>query len=44
MNNSSATAGNSGPKVRSDCEITIELRSVGGIDIELKSKVKSPLW
>jgi citrate lyase subunit beta / citryl-CoA lyase len=39
--NKSATAGNSGPKVRSDCEITFELRESGGIKIDLKSKVKA---
>jgi citrate lyase subunit beta / citryl-CoA lyase len=36
-----ATAGNAGPKVRSDCEITIEIRQKGGIAINLKSKVKT---
>ncbi len=41
MNNSSATSGNSGPKVRSDCEITLELRNEGGITITLKSKVQA---
>lgn len=41
MNNLIATAGNAGPKVRSDCEITIELKKEGGIVIDLKSKVKS---
>jgi citrate lyase subunit beta/citryl-CoA lyase len=40
MNNSYATSGNSGPKVRSDCEITLELREGGGIVIDLKSKVE----
>ena len=40
MNNSYATSGNSGPKVRSDCEITLELRNEGGIVIDLKSKVQ----
>jgi citrate lyase subunit beta/citryl-CoA lyase len=35
-----AVAGNSGPKVRSDCEIVLEIRSEGGIIIELISKVK----
>lgn len=34
-----AHAGNSGPKVRSDCEVTLELKNEGGIVIELKSKV-----
>lgn len=41
MNNSSATSGNSGPKVRSDCELTLELRNEGGITISLKSKVRA---
>jgi len=36
-----ATAGNAGPKVRSDCEITIELKSKGGIDLYLISKVEA---
>jgi citrate lyase subunit beta / citryl-CoA lyase len=40
MNYLNATAGNSGPKVRSDCEITIELKKEGGILVELISKVK----
>ena len=40
MKKSIATAGNSGPKVRSDCEITLELTSEGGITIDLTSKVK----
>ena len=40
MNNSSAASGNSGPKVRSDCELTLEMRDGGGIAIDLKSKVK----
>jgi len=35
-----ATTGNSGPKVRSDCEVTLELRNKGGIIIDLTSKVK----
>jgi citrate lyase subunit beta / citryl-CoA lyase len=41
MNRFSATTGNSGPKVRSDCEITLELKNEGGISIDLKSKVKT---
>jgi citrate lyase subunit beta / citryl-CoA lyase len=41
MNNSVAVAGNSGPKVRSDCEITLELRQSGGISFDLVSKVKA---
>ena len=36
-----AIAGNAGPKVRSDCEITIELKAKGGISLDLKSKVKT---
>jgi citrate lyase subunit beta/citryl-CoA lyase len=40
MNTKIANAGNAGPKVRSDCEITIEIRQKGGITIDLKSKVK----
>lgn len=39
--NKSATAGNSGPKVRSDCEVKLEIRESGGIVIDLKSKVKA---
>ncbi len=40
MKKSIATAGNSGPKVRSDCEIVLELTSEGGLTIDLTSKVK----
>jgi citrate lyase subunit beta / citryl-CoA lyase len=40
MKKSIAIAGNSGPKVRSDCEITLELKNEGGIIIDLNSKVK----
>jgi citrate lyase subunit beta/citryl-CoA lyase len=40
MKKTVAVAGNSGPKVRSDCEIALELKSDGGIDIDLTSKVK----
>ncbi len=40
MKKSVAIAGNSGPKVRSDCEIVLEIGSGGGIIIELISKVK----
>ena len=36
----SAVAGNTGPKIRSDCEIILEIRRSGGIKIDLKSKVK----
>jgi citrate lyase subunit beta/citryl-CoA lyase len=41
MKKSIANAGNSGPKIRSDCEITLELKSEGGIIIDLVSKVKA---
>lgn len=40
MKKSVAITGNSGPKVRSDCEVTIEPKSDGGILIDLTSKVK----
>jgi citrate lyase subunit beta/citryl-CoA lyase len=36
-----AISGISGPKVRSDCEILLELRTKGGVVIDLTSKVKS---
>jgi citrate lyase subunit beta/citryl-CoA lyase len=36
-----AEAGNTGPGVRSDCFISLELKKSGGIQIDLKSKVKS---
>ena len=36
----SAITGNAGPKIRSDCEIILEIRRSGGIKIDLKSKVK----
>lgn len=39
MNGNSAKSGNSGPKVRSDCEMSLGLRSEGGISIDLRSKV-----
>ncbi len=41
MNSLLVAAGNAGPKVRSDCEISLELKDSGGIIIELVSKVKS---
>lgn len=41
MNQILAVSGNSGPKIRSDCEITLELKGEGGINIELVSKVKA---
>ncbi|NSW94647.1 MAG: citrate lyase ACP, partial [Bacteroidales bacterium] len=34
-------AGNSGPKIRSDCEVELELRESGGIEINLVSRVYS---
>ena len=36
-----ASTGNSGPKIRSDCQITLCLKSEGGISIDLKSKVET---
>ncbi|MDP3002201.1 MAG: aldolase/citrate lyase family protein [Bacteroidales bacterium] len=41
MKNTIAISGNSGPKVRSDCEITLELKTEGGIIIDLVSKVEA---
>ncbi len=41
MNKALAIAGNKGPKVRSDCEITLELTSGRGNIIEVESKVKA---
>jgi citrate lyase subunit beta/citryl-CoA lyase len=41
MNTSAVITGNSGPKVRSDCEIELEITSGGGVVIELTSKVKA---
>ncbi|MBE9467883.1 MAG: citrate lyase acyl carrier protein [Bacteroidetes bacterium] len=38
--NKVVTAGNKGKKVRSDCFVTLELTSSGGINIDLVSKVK----
>ncbi len=35
------SAGNRGEKVRSDCYIELELKNIGGIKINLKSKVES---
>ena len=40
MMKSIAVAGNFGPKIRSDCEIVLELESEGGKIIDLTSKVK----
>ncbi len=36
-----AVTGNAGPKVRSDIEVILELTDSGGIELSLKSKVKS---
>jgi citrate lyase subunit beta/citryl-CoA lyase len=41
MNNNSATSGNSGPKIRSDCEATLWLRNEGGIVTDLRSRVQT---
>ena len=41
MNESIAITGNSGPKVRSDCEIMLQIVSGGGIVTDLTSKVKT---
>ncbi len=41
MDKSIAEAGNNGEKVRSDCYITLELTSEGGINTELISKVEA---
>jgi citrate lyase subunit beta/citryl-CoA lyase len=41
MNRFKAVTGNTGPKVRSDCEVTLEFRQKGGIIVDLTSKVKS---
>ena len=34
-----ATAGRSGPEVRSDCRVSLEARGSGGLEIEIQSKV-----
>ena len=39
MNNTTATAGNKGEKVRSDCFISLEIKQSGGIVIDGSSKV-----
>jgi citrate lyase subunit beta/citryl-CoA lyase len=36
-----ATTGNAGPKVRSDVEVTLEIKSSGGVHLEVTSKVMS---
>jgi Citrate lyase, gamma subunit len=41
MSSKIATTGNAGPKIRSDCEITLQLTEGGGISIDLSSKVKA---
>jgi citrate lyase subunit beta/citryl-CoA lyase len=41
MKRAVAIAGNAGPKVRSDCEIVLELRPEGGIVTDLTSKVRT---
>ena len=41
MKNLIAETGNSGPKVRSDCQIRLDLSKKNGIRIDLNSKVKS---
>ena len=41
MKETITTTGNAGPKVRSDCEITLELKAKGGVVIDLTSKVKT---
>ncbi|MFZ1270274.1 MAG: citrate lyase acyl carrier protein, partial [Bacteroidales bacterium] len=33
--------GNTGPRIRSDIEVTLELTETGGIELNLKSKVKT---
>jgi citrate lyase subunit beta/citryl-CoA lyase len=35
-----ARAGNRGERIRSDCHVTLQLKSSGGIDLQLKSKVE----
>jgi len=35
-----ATAGNKGPRIRSDCFVTLEITPQGGLKIDLNSKVK----
>ena len=36
-----ATAGNTGDRIRSDCQVKLEIRTGGGIEVELHSKVES---
>lgn len=35
-----ATAGNTGDRIRSDCQVKLEIRTRGGIEVELHSKVE----
>jgi citrate lyase subunit beta/citryl-CoA lyase len=39
--NKKSTAGNRGPGIKSDCYVELELLPYGGIEIDLKSKVKA---
>lgn len=41
MNPSIAFAGNAGPDVRSDCQVQLEIRDSGGLDVTVESKVKA---
>ncbi len=41
MNKTKATAGNNGEKDRSDCFVSLELTSSGGLVIDLTSKVEA---
>jgi citrate lyase subunit beta/citryl-CoA lyase len=41
MKRSVAITGNAGPGIRSDCQVTLELKETGGINIELASKVEA---
>ena len=36
-----AITGNVGPRVRSDIEVTLELTDSGGIELNIRSKVKT---
>ncbi len=41
MKKSIAIAGNTGPKIRSDCEIILEIKPEGGLAININSKVRA---
>ena len=41
MNPTIALAGNAGPDVRSDCQVQLEIRNSGGLDVVIESKVKA---